>query len=99
MSNGRKTRAFSPCDDCGWPTVWRKRPSEWYMVHDEVWLAAEKAADAGLTRFLCIGCLEERLGRELTAADFTGAPVNDPAARYITARLNDRLTTTGERQS
>lgn len=36
------------------------------MVHDAVWAAAHM--DAG---FLCIGCLERRLDRLLTPADFT----------------------------
>ena len=42
------------------------------MVHDDVWFAA------GMTErpigyegdWLCIGCLERRLGRRLTRADF-----------------------------
>jgi hypothetical protein len=40
--------------------------------------------------FLCIGCLELRIGRQLTAADFTDCPVNVPDRRN-TPRLNDRL--------
>lgn len=43
------------------------------MVQPEVW------SESGLTAgFLCVGCLETRLGRELLALDFTDAPVNDP---------------------
>jgi hypothetical protein len=45
-----------------------------YMVSDEVWLEAHPA-DAGR---LCLGCLEERLGRRLAPSDFTAVPVNDP---------------------
>ncbi len=37
------------------------------MVHDHVWHAAGMADADG---FLCIGCLEARLGRTLIAADF-----------------------------
>lgn len=43
------------------------------------------AKDAG--DFLCIGCLEVRLGRMLTPADFTNVPVNDPTWRHRTPRL------------
>jgi hypothetical protein len=71
--------------------------AEWYVVTDEVWEAA------GMARFdgcLCIGCLEGRLGRELTADDFSDAPLNDLsrtdmpryAFSYRTPRLVDRLT-------
>ena len=45
---------------------------EYYMLTDEVW---DQACPEG-KGMLCIGCLEARLGRELTARDFTDAPVN-----------------------
>jgi hypothetical protein len=41
--------------------------SEVYSVHPEVWKAAGMRDRGGC---LCIGCLEERLGRRLRAADF-----------------------------
>ncbi len=48
--------------------------------------------------YLCIGCLEERLGRRLARADFTDADVNKTGpetARYAfsdrTPRLAGRL--------
>jgi hypothetical protein len=53
------------CCDCG-------IPYEVYMVADRVWDQA-----AGGDRWLCVGCLEDRLGRELEPADFTPLPVND----------------------
>lgn len=65
------------------------------MVHGGVW------ADAGMGHdgYLCIGCLERRLGRKLHRADFTSASVNDLALSNIryawswrSARLIDRLT-------
>ena len=46
------------------------------MVHDAVWQAAGMPTDRlqGAGRgFLCIGCLEGRLGRKLVARDFTSA--------------------------
>lgn len=87
------------CADCGWQVL-SSEPgvdSEQYMVHDEVWAAAEMRPDGG---HLCIGCLEQRLGRELTWADFIpGVPINslDPdyarfAWWYRTDRLFSRMT-------
>jgi hypothetical protein len=40
--------------------------------------------------FLCIGCLEKRLGRKLTPDDFTNAPINRPD-HWHSDRLADRL--------
>ncbi len=58
--------AAMPCADCGLDTLF-----EYYMVQDALWEAA------GLSRgFLCVGCMESRLGRRLVAADFTDAPCN-----------------------
>lgn len=45
---------------------------------------------------LCIGCLEKRIGRTLTACDFTDCPVNDlndPHWADRSKRLLNRLTT------
>jgi hypothetical protein len=54
------------CVDCGIDTTPGKRGRrhtggwEHYMVHSEVWTLA------GMKKgFLCIGCLEKRIGREL----------------------------------
>lgn len=48
------------------------------MVEHELWATAvgDRSDDQGL--YLCVGCLERRLGRELTAADFLGVSVNEP---------------------
>lgn len=93
MSNKRKTLASCPCADCGWLTVHHKRPSEWYMVKDPVWLAAGMQFCSCLepehnNEYLCIGCLERRLGRQLTANDFNAVNIPGP---QNTARLNNRL--------
>ena len=89
----------APCKDCGVETLpVDGRRAEWYMVKPDVW------ADAGMTTgFLCIGCLETRLGRQLTREDFTDCPVNNPsladtpryAFSYRTPRLVSRLTGRG----
>ena len=41
------------------------------MIHDKLWMAAGMADG-----FLCIGCLEGRLGRTLTPRDFKNVPIN-----------------------
>lgn len=98
MSGRRRIRAFAPCRDCGQMTIWRDRPGENYMVSDEVWAAAGMDAshipddDAPDSEhyYLCIGCLEARLGRELAAGDFTDVPLNRRTGTQ-TPRLRDRL--------
>ena len=74
------------CLDCGFDT----RPGEpgskgvagqceWYSVWDYLWQeAGMQSEDEQLwsSGFLCIGCLEKRLGRELTAEDFPDCPIN-----------------------
>jgi hypothetical protein len=72
------------CRGCGADTVAIR---EYYMLEDAVWLEAN-GSDAGM---LCIGCVEERLGRRLTVADFTVAPVNWEPDRWRSRRLQDRL--------
>jgi hypothetical protein len=65
------------------------------MIHDHLWDAA-----GSVDSYLCIGCLEIRLGRQLTAADFSPTGVNDLsiadtqrfAWSWRTPRLVDRLT-------
>ena len=69
------------CLDCGNSTV-----TEYYIVHDEIWPLTD---GAGL---LCIGCLETRLRRRLTAADFTDAPVNALDRFKKSDRLRNRMT-------
>ncbi len=55
---------------------------------------ARRNDDGSLTFFpheyLCIGCLEKRLGRKLTAEDFTDVPVNNQPWQQ-TRRLQKRL--------
>jgi hypothetical protein len=40
---------------------------DWFMVKDRVWQLGQHE---GKCRFLCVGCLENRIGRRLTAGDF-----------------------------
>lgn len=45
---------------------------EYYMIKDEIWLAVNPDDDG----MMCIGCVEEVLGRELAPEDFTDCPLN-----------------------
>lgn len=60
--------------------------NEYYMVHSAVWLEANPN-NKGM---LCIGCLEARLKRRLTPADFTHAPINS-VKEWHSERLRSRI--------
>jgi hypothetical protein len=91
------------CRDCGTDTApcTGKRGCrhagrwEYYMVTAEVWSAAGMPAPTirGFGEsdgdFLCVGCLETRLGRALVPGDFIKAPINEPSPRD-TPRLASR---------
>jgi hypothetical protein len=62
--------------------------SEYYMLHDEIWEQIQPDKDG----HLCIACVEQRLGRELVAADFTDLPVNTNPTFHRSPRLLDRLS-------
>lgn len=73
------------CNDCGLDVV---AAAENYMVLDDVWTSAGLGIYEGL---LCIGCLEDRLGRTLTPGDFLACPLNANPARWQSPRLLDRM--------
>jgi hypothetical protein len=89
----------APCHDCGINTLPLAQPdrAEYYMVQHAIW--DEFGPDKG---YMCIGCLETRMGRKLNSADFLDVPVNDLAIsdteRYAwswrTPRLINRLERT-----
>jgi len=80
------------CKDCGIDTApctgkrgcRHKGRWEYYMVQNELWNAAKMQQVC-----LCVGCLEKRIGRELTSEDFTDVPINDPSP-WDTDRLRMR---------
>jgi hypothetical protein len=81
-----KTPPAPPCSclDCGIDTfpVGTGRPgrAEWYIVADPVWSAAGMIVahvPEAYGQFLCIGCLEARIGRQLNTDDFPDLPIND----------------------
>ncbi|MEU7144370.1 hypothetical protein ABZ942_33340 [Nocardia sp. NPDC046473] len=83
---GRERDEF-PCHDCGLPTAPLDGPDEWYTVHDAVWGCAAASVDS----ILCIGCLENRLGRRLLPTDFVAAVLNEPGYGQHSSRLRSRL--------
>lgn len=55
--------------------------SQWYMVTDSVWHAASSAGDE--PQYLCLDCLERRLGRPLRPEDFAEFPINEPSWTHV----------------
>ncbi|MFD3591672.1 hypothetical protein ACFWU5_03015 [Nocardia sp. NPDC058640] len=70
------------CRSCGFDTR-----DEYYWVEDDIWQQVAAATD----HFLCIGCVENRLGRMLSANDFPDVPMNTRPGWHRTERLKDRL--------
>jgi hypothetical protein len=60
------------------------------MVTDEVWAMATEDTYSDI--MLCIGCLENRIGDQLTASDFSNAPLNSINLILGSTRLQNRLT-------
>jgi hypothetical protein len=73
------------CVDCG-----RDTTTEYYMVHDHVW--EQEAGMKNNRGMLCIECFEKRIGRRLTAADFTEAMVNHDTPEHYSPLLQNRLS-------
>ena len=82
----RMERRFH-CADCGYNT----RQNEYYAVTPAVWRQAIRRGKGNGTIMLCIGCLEARLGRLLTPADFADAACNDDNPARQSARIRNRL--------
>lgn len=60
--------------------------NEYYMINNDLW--KQYGAHSGM---MCIGCLEERLGRKLTKDDFSDALLNSDFRFQRSERLADRL--------
>ena len=62
--------------------------NEYYMVDNEIWRKVNPRKEG----MLCIGCLENRLGRILIKSDFPNFPINyGNWAGEKSERLNNRL--------
>lgn len=84
--NEQKWQEMFRCLDC---SVNTNKIREYYMVEFKLWYSV---AGKGM---LCVGCLEERLGRFLTPEDFIEAPINYGifgSSERLQDRLGDRFT-------
>ena len=94
-ARGDQERDEALCVDCGRPTTPEAGGDsadgtwEWFSVHNAVWDEAE--GGRGPNDYLCVGCLEARLGRRLTRHDFSGWLINR-ASPLDTLRLTLRMT-------
>lgn len=81
--------AHCQCMDCG---VHTQRAGEYYCLRNQPWYEATwTTAGEGM---LCIGCVENRLGRGLTKDDFEpGIPINETSVFFPRSeRFLDRLS-------
>lgn len=86
-----RIRRFT-CLDCNIDTS-RTGIGEYYMVHDALWkLVVPLEKDH---RMLCIGCLENRIGRQLNPADFSDCGLNKELSGSKSVRLLNRLGLSG----
>jgi len=75
------------CMDCSVNTL---HINEYYMLEDDSWYGAMSAQDP--EGMLCIGCVENRLGRNLRPADFARVPLNaGPWMFFQSERLAARI--------
>lgn len=85
LTDMSKRSKQKPCDDCEKSTV---ELGEHYFVHKSIWDSV-CTSERG---FLCIGCLETRLGRNLQPKDFTDASINKPQrGKLMSNRLMTRM--------
>lgn len=74
----------NPCQDCGVDTL---ATNEIFSVYNHVWFEVKDNRHG----FLCVGCLEDRLHRELTPIDFDHLGVNEDPTHPRSERLISRL--------
>jgi hypothetical protein len=78
-----------PCMDCNVDT---DAINEIYIITHDLWRKAVPEEDSSMSKFLCIGCLEKRMGRELCSTDFPEhVPMNWPQLFNKSERLLCRM--------
>jgi len=76
---------IKPCLDCEVSTA---SIGEHFYLKNEIWFKVHNNERG----FLCISCIEKRLGRKLGPSDFTDASINKPQRGiYMSQRLANRL--------
>ena len=81
----KKRDKLKPCARCGVSTA---KIGEHFFLKNEVWHTAHPTERG----FLCIGCIENIIGRRLNKDDFTEASINKPQRGvFQSQRLVDRL--------
>jgi hypothetical protein len=83
--SGTKLENTFDCKDCGVNT---SKIGEYYMIHTDLWKQVNQGVDD--TGMLCLGCVEERLGRKLNRRDFPAIPLNDPTREIPAAVMKLR---------
>lgn len=87
MARKKKNSEFL-CLDCKVDTA---ELGEYYIVRDATWLTANPQGNG----MLCIACIEQRLGRELTYEDFAWVPLNLGNLFNGSDRLKNRMDASG----
>jgi hypothetical protein len=94
----RTALAQTACADCGVDTM---AIGDFYAVKDNIWQRAWESRRGNYEiphrQFLCLGCLEDRLGYTLMRDDFIDALVNHPKNPNLSKRLLDRVIATVRR--
>lgn len=84
MKRNKNNRSKFLCLDCNVDTA---RQGELYMLIDETW----KLTGLGKIGMLCVGHVEERIGRRLIPSDFNDSYLNKPRTSSISVRLLSRM--------
>lgn len=72
------------CLDCKVDTG---KTHEHYFINTDLWLKVVGSK----TGMLCIGCLEQHIGRKLTKTDFPNVTINNPKYQAMSNQLLDRI--------
>ena len=77
-------RRQQDCADCGVDCSFATGIGHLYTVHRHIWLSVAPDSD----RRLCLDCLQARLRRPLTVADFVATPF-EILSRFVAGVLDD----------
>jgi hypothetical protein len=70
--------------DCGVDCSFETGIGHFYTVHRHIWLSVAPGSNGRL----CLDCLQARLGRPLTVADFLATPL-EILSRFVSGALDD----------